>query len=296
MKGAAWETSELKVPRATLFVMAKGTGPTLLVIPGAPADVGIFTGIGDILARSFRTVMFDLRGLSRSHLDGEPADLTPADFADDAAAVLDEHASGSAYVLGISGGGVAGLDLVTRYPGKASVLVVHEPPVASVLPNGSDWIAFFDDVHETYQTAGAGAAMGQFIASFGNYAGPEADPSKGQPPEFPQPDFAKMSPSELEFVQRMGHNSEFFVSHIIRETPRFVPNVDVLTSSPTRIVIAVGDASDGQMPNKAARQLAENLGIGTVSFPGDHQGFSTHTEAWAEAVQRAIDDAGAAQQ
>lgn len=293
MADAPWETLDVKVRGATLYVMAKGTGPNLLIIPGAPADVGIFTGIGDILARSFRTLMFDLRGLSRSHLDGEPTDLTPADFADDAAAVLDEHAGGSANVLGISGGAIAGLDLVTRYPGKASLLIAHEAPLAAVLPNGSEWIAFFDDVHETYKTAGAGAAMGQFIASFSNYAGPEADPANGQPPEFPPPDFSQMSPSELEFVQRMGHNSEFFVSHMIRETPRYVPNIDGLKASPTRIVVAVGEASVGQMPNRAARQLAENLGISTVSFPGDHQGFSTHTEAWAEAVRRAIHDATA---
>jgi len=291
MERPAWETVDLKVQGASLHVMAKGTGPTLLVIPGAPADVGGFTGIGDVLARTFRVVMFDLRGLSRSPLDGDAVDLTPADFADDAAAVLDRFATGPAYVLGCSGGGIAGLDLITRYPGKVSVFVAHEPPVATVLPNGADWIAFFDDVHETFKTAGAGAAMGQFIASFGNYVGPEADPSKGEPPQFPMPDFSQMSPEQLESVQRMGQNSEFFVSHIIRETPRFVPDTQALKASATKIVIAIGEASAGQMPHRAAASLAAKLGLRPIVFPGDHQGFATHTRDWAAAVERALGDA-----
>lgn len=290
MEAAAWETYDLKVSGATVYVTAKGTGPTLLIIPGAPADVGVFTGIGDILARRFRTVMFELRGLSRSRLDGEAVDLAPADFADDAAVVLDAFGTGPAFVLGCSGGGIVGLDLVTRYPGKVSVLIAHEPPIATVLPNGAEWIAFFDDVHETYTTSGAGVAMAQFIASFGHYAGPEADPSLGEPPAFPQPDFSQMSPGELEFFQRMGKNSEFFISHIIRETPRFRPNVEELKASTTRIVIAIGEESVGQMPHNAARQLADSLGIGTVAFPGDHQGFGTHTDAWAASVERVLAD------
>jgi len=280
---------QLKVTGATLHVDVQGSGPTLLMIPGAPADCGVLAGVGGILAEKYTVVTFDLRGMSRSPLDGEPVDLGPADFADDAAAVLDKYATGPASVLGASGGAVAGLDLVARYPGKVSTLVAHEPPAASVLPNGAEWIAFFDEVHETYKVAGAGAAMGQFIASFDNYAGPEADPSKGAPPAFSMPDFSKMSQEELDIFQRMGQNSEFFAAHLIRHTPRFVPDVAALKASGTKIVIAVGEASKGQVPHNAGIAIADLLGIVPVVFPGDHQGFGTHTPAWADAVEKALD-------
>lgn len=286
--GPDMETQNLKVPGATLYVTVKGTGPTVLIIPGAPADVSVFDGIGDILARRYQVVSFDLRGMSRSPLDGAPVDLRPADYADDAAAVLDHVTHDPADVLACSGGAIAGLDLITRYPGKVSTLVAHEPPIATVLSNGDAWIAFFDDVYETYRTAGAGAAMGQFIASFGNHAGPEADPSKGEPPPFPLPDFSQMSPNELETFQRMGQNSEFFLAHLIRWTPRFAPDVDSIKASSTKVVIAVGEASVSQLPHNAATRLAERLGLVPVVFPGDHQGFSTDPEAWAEAADRAL--------
>jgi pimeloyl-ACP methyl ester carboxylesterase len=282
------KTEELKVPGATLHVTVEGTGPTLLVIPGAPADVEFLAGIRSILAQRHEVVSFDLRGLSRSPLDGEGVDLGPADFAGDAAAVLDRYATGPVDVLGSSGGGIAGLELVTRYPGRVSTLVAHEPPIASLLPNGDAWIAFFDDVHETYKVAGAGPAMGQFIGSFDHYVGPEADPSKGAPPQFPLPDFSRMSPDELESFQRMGHNSEFFVAHIVRATPRYVPNIAALKASETKVVIGVGETSNGQMPHKAATKLAGDLGVEPLVFPGDHQGFATHTAAWAEAVEQAL--------
>jgi pimeloyl-ACP methyl ester carboxylesterase len=278
-----------KVPGATLHVEVSGSGPTLLMIPGAPADYSVLSGVGAILAERYTVVTFDLRGMSRSPLDGGPVDVGPEDFADDAAEVLDKYGSGPAYVLGSSGGAVAGLDLVARYPGRVRTLVAHEPPVAGVLPNGVEWIEFFDQVHDLGETAGSGAAMGLFIASFGNYAGPEADPSKGEPPQFPMPDFASMSPAEAEVFQRMGQNSDFFVAHLIQHTPRYTVDVAALKASDTKVVIAVGEDSAGQVPHRAGRAVAESLGVDPVIFPGDHTGFGTHTEEWAAAVAKALD-------
>jgi pimeloyl-ACP methyl ester carboxylesterase len=279
---------DLKVPGATLHVFSQGSGPTLLLIPGAPADSYFFAGVGAVLAEKYTVVTMELRGLSRSPLDGEPADLTPADFAADAATVLDKYADGPAFVLGASGGAIAGLELVARYPGKVSTLVAHEPPAAAVLPNGDAWIAFFDEIHETGKTMGSGAAFGRFIASFDGYDGPEKDESKGEPPAFPMPDFSQLSPEEMEGFQRMGTNTDVFVNHIIRDTPRYVPDYEALKGSDTKIVIGVGEASGGQLPHKAGQKIADNLGIEATVFPGDHQGFGTHTQEWAAAVDRAL--------
>lgn len=171
---------DVKVPGATLHVYTQGSGPALLVIPGAPADSYFFAGVAGVLAASYTVSTVELRGLSRSPVEGAPGELTPDVFADDVAALLDQIADGPVRVLGASGGAVAGLDLVARYPGKVSALVAHEPPCAAVLPNGDAWVAFFDECHETAKTAGAGVAMGRFIASFGGYDGPEKDDSKGR--------------------------------------------------------------------------------------------------------------------
>jgi pimeloyl-ACP methyl ester carboxylesterase len=279
---------DVKVPGATLHVYTQGSGPALLVIPGAPADSYFFAGLAAALADKYTVSTVELRGLSRSPVDGELADVTPTEFADDVAALLDKIADGPVIVVGASGGGVVGLDLVARYPGKVSTLVAHEPPCAAVLPNGDAWIAFFDECAETAKTAGAGAAMGRFIASFDGYDGPEKDESKGEPPAFPMPDFSKLSPEEMEGFQRMGQNTEVFMNHIIRATPRYVPEYEALKSSDTKVVIAIGEASEGQLPHNAGKKIADNLGVPAAIFPGDHQGFGTHTQEWAAAVDRAI--------
>jgi pimeloyl-ACP methyl ester carboxylesterase len=279
---------DIAVPGATLHVYTQGSGPAVLVIPGAPADSYVFAGLAEALAGSYTVSTVELRGLSRSPVDGELGELTPDVFADDVAALLDQIADGPVDVVGASGGGVVGLDLAARYPRKVGTLVAHEPPCAAVLPNGDAWIAFFDECHETAKTAGAGPAMGRFIASFDGYDGPERDDSKGAPPPFPLPDFSNMSPQEVESFQRMGQNSEVFMSHMIRHTPRYVPNYEALQGSGTRIVIAVGETSDGQLPNRTGRVIAERLGLTPAVFPGDHQGFGTHTKEWAASVEAAL--------
>jgi hypothetical protein len=86
----------------------------------------------------------------------------------------------------------------------------------------------------------------------------------------------------------MGHNSEFFVAHIVRATPRYVPDIAALRASETKVVVGVGETSNGQMPHNAAIKLADSLGVKPIVFPGDHQGFGTHTAAWAEAAERAL--------
>jgi pimeloyl-ACP methyl ester carboxylesterase len=65
-------TDTLKVPGATLHYEVCGTGPTLLLIPGGPADAGGCAPIRNVLCDRYTVVTYDPRGLSRSPLDGEP--------------------------------------------------------------------------------------------------------------------------------------------------------------------------------------------------------------------------------
>jgi pimeloyl-ACP methyl ester carboxylesterase len=106
-------TDTLKVPGATLYYEACGTGPVLLLIPGGPADAGGFAPIRDVLCDRYKVVSYDPRGLSRSPLDGGPEDTPVQTFADDAHQLLAALATEAAFVLGDSSGGLVGLDLVT---------------------------------------------------------------------------------------------------------------------------------------------------------------------------------------
>src|SRR5262249_12074321 len=113
---SATTTATLKVPGASLYYEVAGSGPVLLMIPGAPADAGTFAPLAAALADGYAVVTYDGRGSTRSPID-EPPGAPPAGMpmqlqADDAADLLAAVAEGPAYVLGCSGGALVGLELV----------------------------------------------------------------------------------------------------------------------------------------------------------------------------------------
>jgi hypothetical protein len=86
----------LKVPGATLHYEVVGDGPVLLIIPGMPADAGLYSVLARRLAGSFTVVTYDPRGMSRSRLDGPPGGQRVEVHADDARRVLDAVGAGPA--------------------------------------------------------------------------------------------------------------------------------------------------------------------------------------------------------
>lgn len=258
-------TDTLKVPDATLRYEVSGSGPVLLCIPGGPADAGGFAPIRDLLADRYTVVTYDPRGLSRSPFDGEPQDTTVQTFADDAHRLLAAVGTEPAYVLGSSGGGLVGLELVADHPEQVRLLVAHEPPCTRLLDDAKEHVAFSREVYDTYRSEGVGPAMGKFMATAG------LDQGEAQPP-------VDTTPEMDEAMARMQGNMEFFLGHMFLQLGDYVPNTSQLKSLP--IVVAMGEASEGQLAHRAARALAEQLGQEPAVFPGDH-GWGGEPEAFA---------------
>jgi len=290
------KTATLKVPGASLYYEVTGSGPVLLMIPGAPADAGVFAAIAAQLADRYTVVTYDWRGSARSPLD-EPLGDLPGGLpmqvqGDDAGHLLAAVGDGPAYVLGCSGGALTGLDLAARHPDRVDTLVAHEPPAMNLLPDGAGWRTAFEEVYETYRRDGAGPGMQQFIATAVRIGGPEPGGDEPGPPGQeqapPMPDMSQMPPEMLEGMARMQANSDFFLAHLLPATIGYTPDVAALRAAPPRIAVGAGEASAGQMPHLAALALAERLGITPVGFPGDHQGFATHPGPFAETVHKAL--------
>jgi hypothetical protein len=53
----------------------------------------------------------------------------------------------------------------------------------------------------------------------------------------------------------------------------FEPDIDALRAAPTRIVIAVGAESDGELARRGGEAIAERLGLEPAIFPSGHGGF-----------------------
>jgi pimeloyl-ACP methyl ester carboxylesterase len=266
----------LDVPGATLHYEVQGAGPLLLIIPGMPADAGLYTVLARELAPSYTVASYDPRGMSRSRLDGPATDQLVEVHADDARRVLDAVGGGPAHVLTDSISGLAGLHLAATEPGRVRTLVAFEPPVTEVLPDRERWRAFFEDLHDTYRTQGLYPALGAFAEAAGL--------GGGEPPD-PDPD-----PETAAAMARIDQNLDVWLAHVVR--PSFfgyVPDLDRLRSGPARVVVAVGDASaPHQVAWQASHALAEQLGVRPVTVPGDHDAVTRRPGEFAEALRTVL--------
>lgn len=106
-----------------LYFERGGAGPPLLFISGTGGDLrnkpNVFDGP---LARSFDLLAYDQRGLGQS----EKPDVaySMADYADDAAALMESQGCDAALVIGVSFGGMVAQELVLRHPSRVSKLVL----------------------------------------------------------------------------------------------------------------------------------------------------------------------------
>ncbi len=106
-----------------LYYERAGAGPPLLFISGTGGDLRVKPNVFDgPLARSFDLLGYDQRGLGRS--SKPDADYTMADYADDAAGLLNALGWPSAKVVGVSFGGMVAQEFALRHPGKVERLVL----------------------------------------------------------------------------------------------------------------------------------------------------------------------------
>ncbi len=106
-----------------LYVQRGGLGETLFYISGTGGDLRNKPNQFDSpLAQHFNLLCFDQRGLGQS---GKPSgEYTMVDYANDAAALLDQIADEPVRVIGVSYGGMVAQELAVRYPEKIRSLLL----------------------------------------------------------------------------------------------------------------------------------------------------------------------------
>lgn len=68
-------THNVAVPGASIYVEQRGSGPTLLRIPGGPQDAGVFAALASELSNQFTVISLDPRCNSHSLCDDIGSDL-----------------------------------------------------------------------------------------------------------------------------------------------------------------------------------------------------------------------------
>ena len=240
----------------------EGSRPPLVLI-GQPMCAEGFTALVPYFPD--RTVVaYDVRGLGRSVRKDGREDHTPQDNAADVHAIIEALGGGPVDLLGSSGGAVTGLELVTRWPGDVRVLVAHEPPILGALPDAEKAQAAEAVVQQRYHEAGQPAGMAAFIA-LTSWEGEYTDEFLAQPA--PDPAYLGM-PSEDD-----GSRDDPLLSGVSNAVTAYIPDLDALQTTSTRVVLAVGEESAQQLPARAGAALAEKLGQQPTVFPSHHGGF-----------------------
>jgi 3-oxoadipate enol-lactonase len=106
-----------------IYYQVGGSGERLLYISGSGGDLRNRPNVFDSpLVAEFEILNYDQRGLGQT--DKPAGAYAMADYADDAAALLDVLEWGRCPVMGVSFGGMVAQHLALRYPDKVSALVL----------------------------------------------------------------------------------------------------------------------------------------------------------------------------
>ena len=235
--------------------------PVLMLI-GSPMGAA---GFGT-LAKHFpdRTVLtYDPRGAERSTKADPSSQSTPEQHADDLHRIIGEI-GGPVDLFATSGGAVNALALVAAHPEDVRILIAHEPPLAAILPDAENAKAAVRAISNSYQQKGWGAGMAHFIAIVA-HTGEFPDDIGTQPG--PDPQMFGM-PAEDD-----GTRTDVMLGQNIITCTHYEPDFDAHRAASTRIVLAAGEESEGEMAHRGAEAVAERLGTTPVAFPSDHGGF-----------------------
>jgi pimeloyl-ACP methyl ester carboxylesterase len=262
-----------------------GGRPPLLMIGQPMSAAGFATLASHFTDRT--VVTYDPRGLGRSTRRDGRVDHSPTVQAQDVHAVIEALGAGPVEMFASSGGAVTALALVAAHPDDVVTLVAHEPPLIPVLPDAAAAERARAAIREAYEARGAGAGMAAFIAmtswrgefTDAYFALPAADPAAfGMPTE---DDGSRDDPL-------LSDRSWAVSSHR--------PDVDALAAAPTRVVIAVGEESEGTFTGRAAVATAGVLGREATVFPSHHGGFlggefgyAGRPEAFARRLREVLD-------
>ena len=261
-------THTLQTAEADIAYDVDGPLPTAdgrppLVMIGQPMDASGFRSLQSHFPD--RTVVtYDPRGLGRSTRKDGRVDNSPTVQAEDVHALIETLGAGPVEMFASSGGAVTALALVAAHPDDVVTLVAHEPPLIPVLPDAAAAERAQAGFRDAYEAGGRGAGMAAFIAMT-SWRG-----------EFTDEYFAQPAPDPAAFGMPAGDDGsrdDPLLSDRSLAVTAYRPDVDALAAAPTRVVIAVGEESEGTFTGRTAVATAQLLGQDATVFPSHHGGF-----------------------
>ncbi len=270
-----------------LYYEVRGQGAPLVLISGGGGDSQVYTAMADILVDEYKVITYDRRANARSTMHN-PHHFTIAQQSRDVVAVL--HAAGeeSALIFGNSSGAVIALDMAATQPQAIRTVIVHEPPLVSMHPNGEKWRRFYASVYATGVRFSPALAAMRFIFGTG----------------FPirammQSSSATRGNIKSGAEQRIDPRAAtaFLIQQELLPVVGYVPDIETIKRNGVKIVMAAGRESldKHRWYAETCPVLAEKLGCELVILPGHHVSFVTAPVEWAAALRDVLHKAQSAE-
>jgi acetyltransferase/esterase len=272
------QTSILEVPAARLYYETHGSGPVMLMVPGATGSAYSFQSVTEHLAAHYTVVTYDRRGFSRSQLDGpQDYDHRLKTDADDVRRLIEHVSDEPATVFGSSSGGVVALEVLTRHPSVVRTLVPFEPPAVRQLRDGQKWVDFFFGVYDLYRQSGMEPALKNFREQA--FAASDRQVMAHGPRD------PNIDPNIGKYIHA---NRTYWFEHELRQYPAVDLDLDALKAHADRIVLMAGRDSRGYPCYEVNVELAKKLGRDVIELPGGHIGYVTQPAEFAREYVQAL--------
>ncbi len=246
-----------------MYAEVRGSGPALLLVPGAGGDGDQYGEVADLLATDRTVITYDRRSNSRTSRPDAWAATTIDQQADDAVGLLLELGLAPAAVFGNSTGALIALSAALRHPTWVHRALVHEPTLMSVLADPEGALASVQPViaggMEQGGLPGGAEAFLRFAAGVGYDRLPD------------------------DAVSRILGNSEVLFQAEFGSFASWAPDPADVTGSPVDITVMTGEET-APFFAEAARWIAARRGTVVVTAPGGHMGFLEDPVAFAAVV------------
>jgi pimeloyl-ACP methyl ester carboxylesterase len=255
----------------TLYAEVRGSGPTILIIPGGAEDAEGWRPVAERLD-GHTVVTYDRRGTLRSGREDWPGKGS-AQHADDAAALLRALRLERAVVFGGSSAGIIALQLALRHPTLVARALVFEPGYLRMVPAGTELQRAADAAIASHLEA----HPDDWVGAYGVFARAIAPgPSLGAH------GFLTPPPSQAWYEHRENLNAEPLMRDDIPILTTEGPDEDAIRTCPVEVRFAYGSGSLALFRDIATRlaalrgerpEVIEGAGHALYLHPADAAAF-----------------------
>jgi pimeloyl-ACP methyl ester carboxylesterase len=155
---------------ASIYYEDKGAGEPVIAVHGLIENTLYWEFIREEISRGYRFIPMDMRGHSRTVVEGEPAGFDAETVGEDITALADHLGLSSFHLLTHSTGGFAGVRLAMKDPSRfASLILTDTSSATSVVPGDEESIRVF---HAKFARTFTRFEWGQMMASLRLVPGP----------------------------------------------------------------------------------------------------------------------------